>query len=57
VLKAGESVRLETPGGGGFGAPAERDPRMLAADIADGRLTPEQAQRDYGADLAARAMG
>ncbi len=57
VLKAGESVRLETPGGGGFGAPAERDPRTLAADIADGRLTPEQARRDYGADLAARAMG
>ena len=56
VLKAGESVRLETPGGGGFGAPAERDPRALAADIADGRLTVEAAQRDYGAALVARAQ-
>lgn len=56
VLKAGESVRLETPGGGGFGAPAGRDPRALAADIADGRLTVEVAQRDYGAALVARAQ-
>lgn len=56
VLKAGESVRLETPGGGGFGAPAERDPQALAADIADGRLTLEAARRDYGAALVARAL-
>ncbi len=56
VLKAGESVRLETPGGGGFGVPAERDPRALGADIADGRLTVEAAQRDYGAALVARAQ-
>ena len=56
VLKAGESVRLETPGGGGFGAPQERDRRALATDIADGRLTVEAARRDYGAALVARAM-
>lgn len=56
VLKAGESVRLETPGGGGFGAPCERDRRALATDIADGRLTVEAARRDYGAALVARAM-
>jgi len=55
VLKAGESVRLETPGGGGFGAPAERDPRALAIDIADGRFTIEAARRDYGAPLVVRA--
>ena len=29
----------------------------LAADLADGRLTPDEARRDYGADLAARAAG
>jgi N-methylhydantoinase B len=56
VLEAGESVRLETPGGGGFGAPGERDRRALATDIADGRLTVEAARRDYGAALVARAM-
>lgn len=55
-LKAGESVRLETPGGGGFGPPAERDARALATDLADGRLTEAAARRDYGEDLAARAL-
>lgn len=57
VLAAGESVRLETPGGGGFGPPAERDPAALAADLADGRLTREAAREFYGAALLARATG
>lgn len=57
VLAAGESVRLETPGGGGFGAPTERDPAALAADLADGRLTREAARELYGATLLARTDG
>jgi N-methylhydantoinase B len=56
VLKAGESVRLETPGGGGFGTPAERDPRALAADLADGRLTQTAARAAYGDALVERAL-
>ncbi|MGI9523014.1 MAG: hydantoinase B/oxoprolinase family protein [Hyphomicrobiaceae bacterium] len=31
-LKRGERVRLETPGGGGFGDPSKRDPRLTARD-------------------------
>jgi N-methylhydantoinase B len=38
-LAAGERVRMETPGGGGFGPPGERLPERLAADRADGRVT------------------
>ena len=47
-LKPGLRVRLETPGGGGFGDPAKRDPARLAHDLAEGYVTPEGAARDYG---------
>ena len=36
VLRRGDRVRLETSGGGGFGAPAERDPAARARDLALG---------------------
>ncbi|MCE2932666.1 MAG: hydantoinase B/oxoprolinase family protein, partial [Hyphomicrobiales bacterium] len=47
-LKPGMRVRLETPGGGGFGDPARRDAARLARDLAEGYVTPEGAARDYG---------
>ncbi|MBE9607376.1 hydantoinase B/oxoprolinase family protein [Acetobacteraceae bacterium H6797] len=56
VLKAGQSVRLETPGGGGYGKPQGRDPKALARDIADGKLTRAEAERDYGPELVAKAL-
>ena len=40
VLAAGETVRIETGGGGGFGDPVERDPAALAADLRGGKLSP-----------------
>jgi N-methylhydantoinase B len=39
ALKAGHRVRLETPGGGGWGAPTARDPEAAARDIALGYVT------------------
>jgi N-methylhydantoinase B len=39
VLKAGDTVVLRTPGGGGHGDPRERDPGALAADLAAGLVT------------------
>jgi N-methylhydantoinase B len=38
-LGQGYRVRLETPGGGGFGDPSERDPAAIARDIALGYVT------------------
>ena len=35
-LKRGQRVRLETPGGGGYGDPSERDPQHTAQDVAMG---------------------
>jgi N-methylhydantoinase B len=56
TLKAGESVRLETPGGGGLGAPDQRPLASLAEDIASGKLSRAKAERDYGADRVAAAL-
>jgi N-methylhydantoinase B len=56
VLVAGETTRLETPGGGGMGDPAQRDPAALAADLRSGKVTRGRAERDYGAALVARTL-
>jgi len=47
-LKRGRKVRLETPGGGGYGNPAERPADAVARDVALGYITEEAADRDYG---------
>ncbi|MBN9442826.1 hydantoinase B/oxoprolinase family protein [Bosea sp. (in: a-proteobacteria)] len=56
VLQAGQSVRLETPGGGGFGLPAERELASLAQDIRSGKSSRAQAERDYGPEMVTRAL-
>jgi N-methylhydantoinase B len=55
-MTAGLGVRMETPGGGGMGDPAKRDPRALAADILDGKVSRDAAERDYGAAKVAAAL-
>ncbi len=50
ILKPGDVLTLVEPGGGGFGDPARRDPRRIAADLRDGHVTPDGARRDYGVD-------
>jgi len=47
-LKRGMRLRLESPGGGGYGAPSDRDPAAIRADIEAGYVSPEAAARDYG---------
>jgi N-methylhydantoinase B len=44
-------ARLELPGGGGFGDPRERDPEQVRADVLDGLISHEAAERDYGVAL------
>ncbi|MFI0372920.1 hydantoinase B/oxoprolinase family protein [Actinomadura sp. 1N219] len=41
TLAAGDVLAFELPGGGGYGDPEERDPRLVAADIADGLVPAE----------------
>ena len=53
TVPGGDFIRLELPGGGGFGDPAERDPDQVASDVADGLISAETARRDYRVALAA----
>ena len=47
-LKPGEIVTVRTPGGGGFGAPRQRDRAAIAADIHGGYMSAEAARQLYG---------
>jgi N-methylhydantoinase B len=46
-IRRGQKVRLETPGGGGFGNPAMREPERVVADVRRGYISRENALRDY----------
>lgn len=47
-----ERLRLALPGGAGWGDPLARPPARVAADVADGLIAREAAERDYGVVLA-----
>jgi N-methylhydantoinase B len=47
-IVAGQHVRLETPGGGGFGDPMTRDPVRVGRDVNLGYVTKAAARSDYG---------
>lgn len=47
-LRAGQAVRLQTPGGGGYGTPADRAPVAVARDVARGLISAEAADNTYG---------
>ena len=42
-LQRGERVRFETPGGGGYGDPAQRSPDRVARDRALGYVVEDDA--------------
>ncbi|MFI6815119.1 hydantoinase B/oxoprolinase family protein [Nonomuraea sp. NPDC050328] len=50
-VKAGEVIRIRTTGGGGWGSPYDRDPRKVAADVRDGKVSIAGALGDYGVVL------
>ncbi len=52
-IRRGQKVRLETPGGGGFGDPATRDPARVARDVRLGYVSSQAALRDYKVVLGA----
>jgi len=56
-LKQDDVFRLDTPGGGGYGDPLEREPDAVLADIREGYVTTEAAERDYGVVLAKAGRG
>lgn len=56
VMRAGETIRVETLGGGGFGPPSQRPLHLLAADLREGKVSRAAAERDYGEEMVARAL-
>ena len=52
-LSPGDVIRVSTPGGGGYGNPFDRSPAKVAADVARGYYTADDAERLYGVRLAA----
>ncbi len=47
-LQVGDVLRLETPGGGGYGDPFERPPEKVLEDVRLGYFDLDVAERDYG---------
>ena len=47
-LNKGDIVRIETPGGGGFGLADERDVVALVADLRDGKITQSFVSEQFG---------
>ncbi|ADZ72251.1 hydantoinase B/oxoprolinase family protein [Polymorphum gilvum] len=52
-IARGQKLRLETPGGGGYGDPFARDPDRVAQDVRLGFVSRHSAERDYGVVLDA----
>ena len=50
VLEPGSVVRIETPGGGGYGPPEERERELILKDYREGRLSRARAVESYGFD-------
>ena len=52
VIPAGDTLVLELPGGGGYGAPSRRHRKLVAEDIRKGMVTIEVVRRDYDAGFS-----
>jgi N-methylhydantoinase B len=51
TLGAGDVFHHVMAAGGGWGPPAERPAADILRDVADGKLSPGAAKRDYGVDV------
>ncbi|MGE0256034.1 MAG: hydantoinase B/oxoprolinase family protein [Alphaproteobacteria bacterium] len=52
-LAEGERIASWSCGGGGYGDPATRDPKLVARDVAEGWVSPERARTVYKVAVAA----
>ena len=52
TLHAGDVIRHEQAGGGGYGDPLRRDPDRVAADVANEKISRDFAERKFGVILS-----
>ncbi|MFF3631831.1 hydantoinase B/oxoprolinase family protein [Streptomyces sp. NPDC002164] len=48
TVESGDTFTRPSAGGGGYGDPLERDPRLVVEDVIDGYVSLERAAKDYG---------
>jgi N-methylhydantoinase B len=53
VMNEGDEMLFVTPSGGGYGDPLERDPELVAVDVADELVSVEDARDHYGVVVSA----
>ena len=46
-IEKDDVLMMETPGGGGYGNPYDRDPALVAQDLMEGKIDPEVAREVY----------
>jgi N-methylhydantoinase B len=55
-LKCGDTVRIVSPGGGGYGLAIDRDPAGVLGDVRNGLVTEDEAREVYGVVFAGDAV-
>jgi N-methylhydantoinase B len=56
TMTAGEVIRHEQAGGGGYGDPLRRDPMAVVEDIRNEKISPDFAREQFGVILAADGL-
>ena len=51
IIEEGDTIRVSTPGGGGYGNPFQRDPELVSRDVHRGYYSSEEAQERFGVVL------
>ena len=49
-VRADEAIVVETPGAGGYGAPAERDKAAIENDFVSGKFSRDFIKENYGVE-------
>jgi N-methylhydantoinase B/oxoprolinase/acetone carboxylase alpha subunit len=57
ILRRGDILMYETPGGGGYGSPLERPVGAVLQDVRAGWVSSESARRDYGVAIVPSEAG
>ena len=54
VLRRGDTVLIDSAGGGGYGPPSERERELVLTDVRAGFTSPEAARARHGVEIDAR---
>jgi N-methylhydantoinase B len=57
LLSPGDSIIVETGGGGGYGPPSERARQLIERDLRRGLISAEAAAKDYGVRIESPPCG